>query len=63
MDLEFQEYRPRKIVNVHRHVDGPWFWGKYSAHPYVGCREITADRKRNGLGKEQMGKEMNEVRG
>ena len=38
MKLEFQEYGPRKIVNVHRHVDGPWFWGKYSAHPYVGCR-------------------------
>jgi DNA repair photolyase len=38
MQLEFQEYRPRKIVNVHHHVDGPWFWGKYSAHPYVGCR-------------------------
>lgn len=38
MELEFQEYRPRKIVNVHRHVDGPWFWEKYSAHPYVGCR-------------------------
>jgi DNA repair photolyase len=36
--LEFQEYRPRKIVNVHKHVDGPWFWGKYTAHPYVGCR-------------------------
>jgi len=38
MRLEFQEYRPRKLVNVHRHVDGPWFWTKYSAHPYVGCR-------------------------
>lgn len=38
MKLEFQEYRVRKIVNVHRHVDGPWFWGKYTAHPYVGCR-------------------------
>jgi DNA repair photolyase len=37
MELEFQEYRPRKIVNVHKHVDGPWFWGKYTAHPYVGC--------------------------
>jgi DNA repair photolyase len=36
--LEFQEYRARKIVNVHKHVDGPWFWGKYTAHPYVGCR-------------------------
>ena len=38
MKLEFQEYRARKIVNVHRHIDGPWFWGKYTAHPYVGCR-------------------------
>lgn len=38
MNLEFQEYRPRKIVNIHKHVDGPWFWGKYSAHPYIGCR-------------------------
>ena len=38
MNLEFQEYRARKIVNVHKHVDGPWFWGKYTAHPYVGCR-------------------------
>ena len=38
MKLEFHEYEPRKIVNIHRHVDGPWFWGKYSAHPYIGCR-------------------------
>jgi len=38
MNLEFREYRVRKIVNVHRHVDGPWFWGKYTAHPYIGCR-------------------------
>ena len=38
MRLEYQEYRPRKIVNVHKHVDGPWFWNKYSAHPYIGCR-------------------------
>ncbi|MCJ7533164.1 MAG: hypothetical protein MUO64_19350 [Anaerolineales bacterium] len=38
MKLEFLEYQARKIVNVHRHVDGPWFWGKYSAHPYIGCR-------------------------
>ena len=36
--LEFEEYRPPKIVNVHRHVDGPWFWDKYAAHPYMGCR-------------------------
>jgi DNA repair photolyase len=38
MKLEFHEYRPHRIVNVHKHVDGPWFWGKYTAHPYVGCR-------------------------
>jgi DNA repair photolyase len=38
MQLKFHEYRARKIVNVHKHVDGPWFWGKYTAHPYVGCR-------------------------
>lgn len=38
MNLEFEEYNVRKIVNVHKHVDGPWFWGKYTAHPYVGCR-------------------------
>jgi DNA repair photolyase len=36
--IEFEEISPRKILNVHRHVDGPWFWDKYSAHPYIGCR-------------------------
>jgi DNA repair photolyase len=36
--LEFTQHQTRKIVNVHKHVDGPWFWGKYSAHPYIGCR-------------------------
>lgn len=38
MRLEFVEYQPSKIVNIHKHVDGPWFWGKYTAHPYIGCR-------------------------
>ncbi len=38
MKLAFEEYKARKIVNIHKHVDGPWFWDKYSAHPYVGCR-------------------------
>jgi DNA repair photolyase len=37
MQLEFEEYRARKIVNVHKHADA-WFWDKYSAGPYVGCR-------------------------
>jgi DNA repair photolyase len=38
IQVEFQEYQARKIVNVHKHVDGGWFWDKYSAHPYIGCR-------------------------
>lgn len=38
MNLRFDEYQTRKIVNVHKHVDGPWFWCRYTAHPYVGCR-------------------------
>lgn len=38
MNIEFQTYQARRIVNVHKHVDGPWFWGKYTAHPYIGCR-------------------------
>jgi len=42
LNLEFQEYQARKIVNIHKHVDGPWFWGKYTAHPYVGCRSGCA---------------------
>jgi DNA repair photolyase len=38
MNLEFHEYRVDKILNIHKHVDGPWFWDKYAAHPYVGCQ-------------------------
>ena len=38
MKLEFHEKEVKKIVNVHKHVDGGWFWTKYSAHPYIGCR-------------------------
>lgn len=37
MALEFKEYKARKVVNVRKHVDGAWFWDKYSAHPYIGC--------------------------
>jgi DNA repair photolyase len=54
MELEFQEYKARKIVNAHKHVDGPWFWGKYTAHPYVGCRsgcEFCYSRGSRYLGK------------
>jgi len=38
MNLEFEEYHAKTILNVQKHVDGPWFWGKYTANPYVGCR-------------------------
>lgn len=38
MHLQYKEYHPRKILNTHKHVDGPWFWGKYTANPYIGCR-------------------------
>ena len=38
MKLEFDEYEARKVVNVHKHVDGGWFWHKYGSNPYVGCR-------------------------
>lgn len=38
MELKFEEYRAHKIVHVHKHVDGSWYWDKYSSHPYVGCR-------------------------
>jgi DNA repair photolyase len=54
MRLEFKEYHARKILNVHKHVDGPWFWGKYTAHPYIGCRsgcEFCYLRGRRYLGR------------
>jgi DNA repair photolyase len=36
--VEIQPRLAKKIVNVQAHVDGPWFWNRYSARPYVGCR-------------------------
>jgi len=37
MGLQFEEYQTKRIVNVYKHIDGGWFWTKYSAYPYVGC--------------------------
>jgi DNA repair photolyase len=54
MNLEFREYEAKKILNVHKHVDGGWFWDKYSAHPYIGCRsgcEFCYSRGGHYLGK------------
>lgn len=36
--VTYVPYQPKRILNVHRHVDGGWLWTKYSAHPYVGCQ-------------------------
>ena len=36
MKPTYQEYQTKRILNVHKHVDG-WFFDKYSAHPYIGC--------------------------
>jgi DNA repair photolyase len=37
--VTYVPYQPKHILNAHKHVDGGWFWTKYSAHPYVGCQE------------------------
>jgi len=33
----YEEYETKHILNTRKHVDGGWFWNKYSAFPYVGC--------------------------
>ena len=37
--VKFVPYQPKRILNIHKHVDGGWFWTKYGAHPYIGCQE------------------------
>jgi DNA repair photolyase len=37
MAVEYEPYEVARLVNIHKHVD-PWFWVKYSAHPYIGCQ-------------------------
>lgn len=32
------EVRVEKLLRTNSHVDGGWFWSKYSANPYLGCR-------------------------
>ena len=36
-NIIYKEYQPKTILNTQKHVDGGWFWGKYSVHPYLGC--------------------------
>ena len=53
----YREYEPSSVLNVHKHVDGGWFWDKYSAFPYMGCYYgceycYWRDEKYNRLAKE-----------
>lgn len=33
----YKIYKAKKILNVHKHCDGGWFWVRYSAAAYIGC--------------------------
>lgn len=35
--ISYRLYKTRHILNIHGHVDGGWFWDKYTAFPYAGC--------------------------
>ena len=55
--VRYVPYQAKKIVNVHKHVDG-WYWNKYSAHPYIGCQHgceycYWRDEKYNMLAREK----------
>lgn len=34
---EYKLHQTTHILNIHKHIDGGWFWNKYSATPYLGC--------------------------
>jgi len=36
--LVIKSYQPKSVLNVHKHIDGGWFWVRYSAFPYLGCQ-------------------------
>ena len=37
MKVEYRPYQPKRVLNRHKHTDGPWFWLRYTAYPYIGC--------------------------
>ncbi|MBL7062300.1 MAG: hypothetical protein ISS54_06145 [Dehalococcoidia bacterium] len=38
MAVTYVPYKAKKLLNTYKHIDGGWFWNKYSAYPYVGCQ-------------------------
>ncbi len=62
-DVTYAPYQPKRILNVHKHVDGGWFWAKYGAHPYIGCQEgcvycYWRDEKYNMLARDPAAKSL-----
>lgn len=35
--FHLQPIKVKSVLQIHPHVDGGWFWSKYSAQPYMGC--------------------------
>lgn len=35
--FHLQPIKVKQVLQIHPHVDGGWFWSKYSAQPYIGC--------------------------
>ncbi|MEK9132280.1 MAG: radical SAM protein [Patescibacteria group bacterium] len=35
--FHLQPIKAKQVLQIHPHVDGGWFWSKYSAQPYMGC--------------------------
>jgi DNA repair photolyase len=63
--VTYVSYHPKRVLNVHRHVDGGWLWTKYSAHPYVGCQEgcvycYWRDEKYNMLARDPAAKHLSD---
>ena len=38
MAVTYVPYKAKKLLNTYKHIDGGWFWNKYSAYPYIGCQ-------------------------
>jgi DNA repair photolyase len=36
--ITYVPYQAKKLLNIYKHIDGGWFWNKYSAYPYIGCQ-------------------------